>query len=184
MKVRFNGGIKDVDLSQVTADNYIVPKGEEKHWHVLQEKVLFDQNTGKRKSRPVLQKYDTKCFPNTKAYLESAGFTVTILHDPVEWQKSQAMMKQEAARKQAEALAAMQKAKNEAHKAEIESKYAKEREQMQSDLEAMRAEMRALKNALKEAQHAKDSVADGTSAEANAEAEGKTKRGRTSKKDK
>lgn len=181
MKVKFNGGIKDVDLSQVTAENYIVPQGEEKHWHVLQEKVVFDQNTGKRKSRPVLQKYDTKCFPNTKAYLVSAGFTVTILHDPIVWQKKQAEMKQEAARKHAEALAAMQHAKNEAQKAEIESKYAKEREQMQSDLEAMRAEMRALKNALKEAQRpAKDSEDEGTAADA----DGKAKRGRTSKKDK
>ena len=38
MKVKFEGGIKDVPLSQVTAANYIVPKGEEKHWHVIRRK--------------------------------------------------------------------------------------------------------------------------------------------------
>lgn len=185
MKVKFNGGIKDVDLTEVTKENYIIPQGEQKFWHVLQEKVEFDSKTGKRKSRPVLQKYDAKCFPNTKAYLESAGFTLTILHDPMEWQKQEAAKKQEAARKQAEAKANMLKARAEANKAEMENKFAKEREQMQTELEAMRAEMQALKDALKEAQQpAKDNVVEGTAAEAEAEAEGKTKRGRASKKDK
>lgn len=87
MKVRFEGGIKDVPLSEVTADNYIVPQGEEKSWHVIQEKKEFDRNTGKRLSRPVLQKYDMKCFPQTRKYLMDAGYTITVLHDPVEYAK-------------------------------------------------------------------------------------------------
>ena len=87
MKVRFNGGVKDVPLSEVTAENYLVPQGEERHWHVIQEKKEFDRNTGKRLSRPVLQKYDTKCFPQTRKYLMDAGYTITVLHDPIEYAK-------------------------------------------------------------------------------------------------
>ena len=85
MKVKFEGGIKDVPLSQVTATNYIVPKGEEKSWHVIQEKKEFDRNTGKQLSRPMLQKYDTKCYPQTRKYLTDAGYTITVLHDPIKW---------------------------------------------------------------------------------------------------
>lgn len=88
MKVKFEGGIKDVPLSEVTAANYIVPKGEEKHWHVIQEKKEFDRNTGKQMSRPTLQKYDTKCYPQTRKYLIDAGYTITVLHDPVKWEQN------------------------------------------------------------------------------------------------
>ena len=106
MKVRFNGGIKDVPLSEVTAENYIVPQGEERHWHVIQEKKEFDRNTGKRLSRPVLQKYDTKAYPATRKYLIQAGYTITVLHDPEKW-------------KQGVAQAAQRKAEREALKAEL-----------------------------------------------------------------
>lgn len=85
MKVKFEGGIKDVPLKEVTAANYIVPKGEERSWHVIQEKKEFDRNTGKQLSRPVLQKYDTKCYPQTRKYLMDAGYTITVLHDPIKW---------------------------------------------------------------------------------------------------
>lgn len=88
MKVKFNGGIKDVPLSEVTAANYIVPQGEEKSWHVIQEKKEFDRNTGRQLSRPVLQKYDMKCYPQTRKYLMDAGYTITVLHDPVEYAKT------------------------------------------------------------------------------------------------
>ena len=96
MKVRFNGGVKDVPLSEVTAENYLVPQGEERHWHVIQEKKEFDRNTGKRLSRPVLQKYDTKCFPQTRKYLMDAGYTITVLHDPLEYAKKVQTAKSQA----------------------------------------------------------------------------------------
>ena len=85
MKVKFEGGIKDVPLKEVTAANYIVPQGEERSWHVIQEKKEYDRNTGKQLSRPVLQKYDTKCYPQTRKYLMDAGYTITVLHDPIQW---------------------------------------------------------------------------------------------------
>ena len=112
MKVRFNGGIKDVPLSEVTAENYIVPQGEERHWHVIQEKKEFDRNTGKRLSRPVLQKYDTKAYPATRKYLIQAGYTITVLHNPTSWMKAQqeAAAKAAAVRKAAREQAAAAKA--------------------------------------------------------------------------
>ena len=124
MKVRFNGGIKDVPMSEVTAANYIVPQREERFWHVLQEKVEFNRNTGKRISQPMLQKYDTKAYPNTEKYLKDAGYTITVLHDPIAWEKANA------------AAAAKVKAQVEADKAEA-AKKAKE-----AELEALKEELR------------------------------------------
>ena len=111
MKVSFNGGIKDVPLSEVTEANYIVPQREERHWHVLQEKVEFDRNTGKRLSRPALQKYDTKSYPATLKYLKDAGYTITVLHDPIKWAQQHAASKAqaEAQRKAAQQAAAAAK---------------------------------------------------------------------------
>ena len=111
MKVRFNGGIKDVPMSEVTEANYIVPQREERHWHVLQEKVEFDRNTGKRLSRPALQKYDTKSYPATLKYLKDAGYTITVLHDPIKWAQQHAAAKaqEEAQRKAAQQAAAAAK---------------------------------------------------------------------------
>lgn len=123
MKVRFNGGIKDVPLSEVTAANYLVPQNEVGFWHVLQEKVEYNRQTGKRMSRPVLQKYDTKAYPATRKYLVDAGYTITVLHDPEAWAKANAEAKAKAeaqrAKAAAEAKAAQAKAEREAMKAEL-----------------------------------------------------------------
>ena len=123
MKVRFNGGIKDVPLSEVTAANYLVPHNEVGFWHVLQEKVEYDRQTGKRLSRPVLQKYDTKSYPQTLKYLRDAGYTITVLHDPEAWAKAQSEAKAQAqtvaAAKSAAAKKAAEKAEQAALKAEL-----------------------------------------------------------------
>ena len=133
MKVRFNGGIKDVPLNEVTAANYIVPQGEEKHWHVIQEKKEFDRNTGKQLSRPVLQKYDTKAYPATERYLRQAGYTITVLHDPIAWQRNNAEKLAKAKQQQAEQ--AKRKAAEQA---------AREREAMKAELrKELMAELKA-----------------------------------------
>lgn len=123
MKVRFNGGIKDVPLTEVTAANYIVPKGEEMVYHVLQEKVEYDRNNGKRKSRPVVQKYDTKVYPTTSKYLRDAGYTLTVLHDPTLWQQQQAAaaakVEQQRRQAQQQQAARQAQAEREALKAEL-----------------------------------------------------------------
>lgn len=127
MKVKVKGGTKDVPLSEVTAANYIVPSKEVRFWHVLQEKVEFDRNTGKRLSRPVLQKYDKKTFPATEKYLKDAGYTITVLHDPVTWERANAAAIAENRRKVAAAKAAKEK------KA-AEKKAAEEREAIKEEL--------------------------------------------------
>ena len=139
MKVKFEGGIKDVPLSQVTAANYIVPKGEERSWHVIQEKKEFDRNTGKQLSRPVLQKYDTKCYPQTRKYLMDAGYTITVLHDPEKWIQANKLALEAAEAKRKEA----------AQKAAAE-KEAAERAALKAELMAeIKAEMEAEKKAKK-----------------------------------
>ena len=103
MKVKFNGGIKDVAISEVTAENYIVPQREEKFYHVKQEKVEFDRNTGKRLSRAVIQKYDKKAYVTTVKYLQDAGYTIVVLHDPVAWEKANAVQTAAAEKQKADA---------------------------------------------------------------------------------
>ena len=132
MKVRFEGGIKDVPLSEVTAANYIVPQGEEKSWHVIQEKKEFDRNTGRQLSRPVLQKYDTKCYPQTRKYLMDAGYTITVLHDPIMWAQQHPQAQPQ-------------------HKAQV-GMSAKEREAIKAQLRAeLKAELKAEMEATKKA---------------------------------
>lgn len=142
MKVRFNGGIKDVPLSEVTAANYIVPQREERFWHVLQEKVEYDRNTGMRKTRPMLQKYDTKSYPATLKYLRDAGYTVTVLHDPTIWAARQAQAKQQA---DARRKAAAQQAAAKKAKAEREALKAELRKELLAELKAERAEKKSKK---------------------------------------
>lgn len=124
MKVKSLGGIKDVPLSEVTAANYIVPQGEERHWHVIQERVEYDRQTGKKLSRPVLQKYDTKSYPTTAKYLMDAGFTITVLHDPIALANKVAAAKVDKQTKIAKAKA----------KAEELEAAAKEREALKNEL--------------------------------------------------
>lgn len=134
MKVKEKGGVKDVPLTEVTAANYIVPSKEVRFWHVLQEKVEFDRNTGKRLSRPVLQKYDKKAYPATEKYLKDAGYTITVLHDPNVFERANAAALAEAQRKAAAAKAAQAQAaaakavaeEREALKAELRKEILKE----------------------------------------------------------
>lgn len=88
MVVKFEKGTKDVPLTEVTPENYIVPKGEEKDYHVLQELKNFDRKTGKRLSRPVVQKYDAKVFQTQqRRWLQSMGYDFVVLHDPTEYNR-------------------------------------------------------------------------------------------------
>lgn len=140
MKVKFNGGIKDVAISEVTAENYIVPQREEKFYHVKQEKIEFDKNTGKRNSRPVIQKYDKKAYATTVKYLQDAGYTIVVLHDPGEWEKANAAARQNAQRVAAEKRAATEKQKADAEREALKAELRKE----------MKAELlKELKNELK-----------------------------------
>ena len=104
----------------MTKDTYEVPASEKHLYHVKQELTEFDRSTGKRMSRPVIQKYGKRMFESV-VYddLKAQGYTIEVLHDPNEWLKSEAERKQteaELARINAEAE---KQAEREALKAEI-----------------------------------------------------------------
>ena len=98
---------REVALENLTADQYIVPKGEERLYHCVIEVTNFDRKTGKRLSKPRIQKFGRKMF-DAHIYhsLTQQGYDVKILHDPTKW----------IAEHKAE-VAASRKAKAEAEKA-------------------------------------------------------------------
>lgn len=107
---------RETPIEKLTADNYIVPKGEEKDYHAVIEVVQFDQKTGKRISQPRVQKFGKKIFEaHVLNSLRKQGYTVTILHDPNVWVKEQA-----AKAEQAKAEAEQAKAEAEQAKAQAE----------------------------------------------------------------
>ena len=63
MRVKFGNVTKDVPILEVTKENYIVPRGEENALHCRIEQTQFNARTGKRLSKPRIQKFDAKMFP-------------------------------------------------------------------------------------------------------------------------
>lgn len=109
---------RDVTLDELTAENYVCPKGEEMTYHVIIEVKQFDPKTGKRISSPRLQKFGRKMWLNVMyTSLRKQGYEMRIVHDPEQWiadykQKVAAMKaeKAEAAKKQRESDKAAMKA--------------------------------------------------------------------------
>ena len=100
---------RDTPIEKLTPDNYIVPRGEERSYHAVIEVVQYDPKTGKKLSKPRVQKFGKKQFEaNVLNSLRKQGYTITILHDPNAWIKEQqekatkAKAEQEAAKAKAE----------------------------------------------------------------------------------
>lgn len=123
MRVRFGNGTKDVPLTEVTRENYIVPQGEENTYHCRIEQTQFHPRTGKRLSVPRIQKFDAKIFTSIQRTLKQQGWDVEILYDPTEFLKEQeakiAEMKQLTYQQRKELEAARKKQEREAMKKEI-----------------------------------------------------------------
>lgn len=129
MRVRTEEGqIKDVNILDVTPENFIVPKGEEDCYHCRIEVQKFNQDTGERISRPRMQVFGKKFFESFGLHnLRKQGFTVDVMHDPNKWlQENEAKLEAEKQKKaeadakaKAEAAEAEKKAMKEAMKAEI-----------------------------------------------------------------
>lgn len=95
---------RDTPIDKLTADNYIVPKGEEKDYHAVIEVDLYDQKTGRKLSKPRIQKFGRKSFEShIEASLRKQGYTITILHDPTEWLKEQKAKAAQTAKAKAQA---------------------------------------------------------------------------------
>ena len=120
MRVKFgNNGPKDVPILEVTAENYIVPAGEENTYHCRIEQVQFSPSTGKRLSKPLIQKFDAKMFPMVQRNLRQQGWTIDILYNPTEYLKAEEEKKQ-MTREQRKAVEEQRKQKErDALKAEI-----------------------------------------------------------------
>lgn len=77
---------RDTSIEKLTAENYIVPPGEERSYHAVIEVVQYDPKTGKKLSKPRVQKFGRKMFDtHVRDSLRKQGYTVTILHDPNAW---------------------------------------------------------------------------------------------------
>lgn len=122
MRVKVNDGkTKDVAITDVTPENYIVPSNEQHLYHCVIEVRKFDSETGKRLSVPRIQKFGKKSFENgILDALRKQGYTITVLHDPNEYVKAQAEEKAAAdAKAKAEAEAKAKAEEKAALKAEI-----------------------------------------------------------------
>ena len=139
MKIKTTDGkIKDVQIADVTAENYIVPENEKGVYHCKIEVRKFDSETGRRLSVPRIQKFGRKVFENNIQYnLKRQGYTIEILHNPTEYLaelEAQKVAQTEAAinaakaaekaRRQAEIDEAVKKALAE-QRAELEKEFKK-----------------------------------------------------------
>ena len=166
VKTATEGKTKDVAITDVTPENYIVPSNEQHLYHCIIEVRKFDSETGKRLSVPRIQKFGKKSFENgILDALKKQGYTITVLHDPNGYMKAKAEADEKA--KAEKAKAAEEKAKADAKaKAEADAKACAE------EKAALKAEILAeLKAAgVIQAEPAKETKAD---AKAKAEAEDK-----------
>ena len=80
---------------EVTAENYIVPRGEEGTFHCRIEQKQFDQRSGKRLSKPRIQKFDAKMYTSIIRNLRQQGWDIEVLYDPTDFLKEQEAKRQE-----------------------------------------------------------------------------------------
>lgn len=95
MRVKFGNATKDVPILEVTAENYIVPRGEEDTYHCRIEQTQFNPRNGKRMSRPRIQKFDAKMFPSLSRNLRQQGWDIEVLYDPTDYLKEKEAERQE-----------------------------------------------------------------------------------------
>lgn len=77
---------RDTPIDRLTAENYIVPQGEENVYHTVIEVIQYDPKTGRKISKPRVQKFGKKTFEtHVSSSLKKQGYSVTILHDPNAW---------------------------------------------------------------------------------------------------
>ena len=170
MRVKYGNTTRDVSILEVTAENYIVPKGEEGTYHCRIEQTQFNPRNGKRVSRPRIQKFEAKMFPSILRNLKLQGWDVEVLYDPTEFLKEQEAKRlemQELTYKQRQELEAKRKAaEREALKAEILAEMS-DSDMMRNPvfkkaLEDLQEEIEQLKAANAELNKKKEPKADGS----------------------
>lgn len=87
---------KNLPLTEITAENYLVEDNERGFYHCRLERKLFDGATGERLSRPFIQKFDAKGFAGLYRNLVESGYDVKVLHDPTATPKAATAVKKAA----------------------------------------------------------------------------------------
>lgn len=91
-----DGKVKDVQLKDVTPENYIVEEAEEQYYHCLIEVKRFDASTGKRLSIPRIQKFEPRAFESfLRRELQNQGYDIVVLHNPKEWEEKKKTVSEE-----------------------------------------------------------------------------------------
>ena len=121
MRVKFGNTTKDVPIVEVTAENYIVPRGEEDTYHCKIEQTQFNQRNGKRLSRPRIQKFESKMYAQLARNLRLQGWDIEVLYDPTEF-----LAAREAKRAELRDLTYKQRQEQEAKRKEAERKALKD----------------------------------------------------------
>lgn len=121
MRVKFGNTTKDVPIVEVTAENYIVPRGEEDTYHCKIEQTQFNPRNGKRLSRPRIQKFESKMYAQLARNLRLQGWDIEVLYDPTEF-----LAAREAKRAELRDLTFRQRQEQEAKRKEAEKKALKD----------------------------------------------------------
>ena len=106
---------------EVTAENYIVPRGEEDTYHCKIEQTQFNPRNGKRLSRPRIQKFESKMYAQLARNLRLQGWDIEVLYDPTEF-----LAAREAKRAELRDLTFKQRQEQEAKRKEAEKKALKD----------------------------------------------------------
>lgn len=151
MRVKFGNSTKDVNILEVTSENYIVPVGEENTYHCRIEQTQFNPRNGKRLSRPRIQKFDAKMYPSLARNLKQQGWDVVVLYDPTDY-----LAQQDMKRKELQEMTYKQRQEAEA------KRKAAEREALKKELLAELKEMGMLKAPAKEQKPKMEPKTDGS----------------------
>lgn len=82
-------GNKDLPIDKVTAENYLVPKGTEKRYHVKMEIPRFDPATGAKLSKANIRQFGINTYRNLASAMAKQGYKMEVLFDPIEEQKDE-----------------------------------------------------------------------------------------------
>lgn len=133
MLVKINGKTKDVQIKDVTAENFIVQKGEERYYHVKLTKVDFNKK-GKDNSKTYIKKFAARVYESPIGEsIRKEYDNCEVLHNPKEWLENERNANE--ARKSAQIAQAQ---------ADADAKAIQDREALKASLKAeIMAEMKA-----------------------------------------
>lgn len=113
-----------MNIENVTKENYHVEPSEQHLYHVKIELMQYNPKTGAKISRPHIKKFGMKIWTNNlRSNLRKQGYTIEVLHNPVEW-----------AKEEMEKAAEAQKMREEEMAKTIEEQRAAEKEAMKQEI--------------------------------------------------